>query len=175
MRTIRSAVLGLLVLGGAATIATAQAPEAKQGKRGDRGAMMREGRGPMGGGRALFRGIALTDAEKASVKTIREKYEEQFKTLREVSKPQREEMKAARQRGDSAAVKAIWDKGADQRAKMKSLSEQMNGELRAALTPEHRAQFDANVTQMKDRVAKMRDGDHKGRGKGGRRAGAAAK
>ena len=127
----------------------------------------------MGGGRALFRGIALTDAEKASVKTIREKYEGQFKTLREASKPQREEMKAARQRGDSAAVKAIWDKGADERAKMKSLAEQMNGELRAALTPEHRAQFDANVTQMKDRVAKARDGDHKGRGKGGRRAGAA--
>ena len=171
MRTIRSAVLGLLVLGGAATIATAQAPEAKQGRGGDRGAMMREGRGA----RALFRGITLTDAEKASVKTIREKYEGQFKTLREASKPQREEMKAARQRGDSAAVKAIWDKGADQRAKMKSLSEQMNGELRAALTPEHRAQFDANVAQVKDRVAKMRDGDHKGRGKGGRRAGAAAK
>ena len=171
MRTIRSAVLGLLVLGGAATIASAQAPEAKQGKRGDRGSMMREGRG-MGGARGLFRGIELTDAEKASVKTVHEKYQAQFKSLREAAKPQRDELKAARQRGDSAAVKAIWDKSADQRAKIKSLTEQMNGELRAALTPEHRAQFDTNVAQWKERADKVRDGNHKGgHAKGGRRAG----
>ena len=171
--SIRSAVLGLLVLGGAAGIAGAQAPEAKQGKRGDRGGMLREGRGPLGDvSRGLFRGITLSDAEKASVKTVHEKYQAQFKTLREANKPQREELKAARQRGDSAAVKAIWDKGADHRAKMQSLTEQMRGELRTALTPEHRAQFDTNVSEMKQRMEKGRDGSHKGgRAKGGRRAG----
>jgi Spy/CpxP family protein refolding chaperone len=167
--SIRSAVLGLLVLGSAAGIAGAQAQEAKQGKRGDRGGMMREGRDPS---RGLLRGITLSDAEKASVKTVHEKYQAQFKTLREANKPQREELKAARQRGDTAAVKAIWDKGADQRAKMKSLAEQMNGELRTALTPEHRTQFDTNVAAMKQRMEAARDGSHKGdRAKGGRRAG----
>ena len=65
--SIRSAVLGLLVLGGAAGIAGAQAPEAKQGKRGDRGGMMREGRGMGDVSRGLFRGITLSDAESAAL------------------------------------------------------------------------------------------------------------
>lgn len=168
MRHIRSAVLGAALVAGAASIAAAQQPaprapqRAEQGIKGERG----EGRGMRAGqlGRQLFRGIALTDAEKAQIKTVRERYRDQFKALREANKPQIEAIRAARQKGDTAAARAIWAKNADQRAKAQSLLVQMQGDLRNALLPEHRAQFDQNVAKVKarmdQRVARFRQ--HRG-------------
>lgn len=151
MRSVRSTLFGLLILGASAGMAYAQAtqpaPDASS-----RRAAIKDGRGPDRGARGLFRGIELTDAEKASLKTVRAKYKDQFKSLHDSFKPQREELRAARQRGDTAAAKAIWAKSADQRAKARAVETQMRSDLRAALTPAHREQFDKNVAALEQRM-----------------------
>jgi Spy/CpxP family protein refolding chaperone len=151
MRSVRSTLFGLLILGASAGMASAQATQPAPDASSRRTAM-KEGRGPGRGARGLFRGIELTDAEKASLKTVRSKYKDQFKSLHDSFKPQREELRAARQRGDSAAAKAIWTKSADQREKARALETQMQGDLRAALTPAHREQFDKNAAVRKERA-----------------------
>jgi len=153
MRHIRSFAFGLMVLAGSAAVASAQAtqkPERPRGEFQQRG--MRGG--PGGGSRGLMRGIELSDAEKASVKTVQEKYQAQFKSIRESMKPQFEAARAARQKGDTVAAKAAFEKTAGDRAKLESLMEQSRNEMRAALTPEHQKLFDANAAKMKDRMAK---------------------
>jgi Spy/CpxP family protein refolding chaperone len=121
----------------------------------------------------LFRGITLTDAEKAHVKQIHEKYNTEAKALRESARPAMQDARAARQKGDSAAVKAAWDKTADERAKLRALMERERSELRTALTPEHQKTFDANVKELEQRRAEFEKngkGDRAGRaGFGGRR------
>lgn len=161
MRHIRSFAFGFMVLAGSAVVAQAQAtqkPERPRGEfqhRGMRG-------GPGGPARGLMRGIQLTDAEKASLKTVQEKYQAQFKSIRESMKPQMEAAREARQRGDTAAAKAAFEKTAGDRAKLQSLMQQSRDEMRAALTPEHRKQFDENAAKMKERMGKRGEGREKG-------------
>ena len=155
MRVVRSTLFGLLVLGASAGVARAQATQqVPQAHR--RQAGMNAGH-PGRGARGLFRGIQLTDAEKASLKTVREKYKGQFKSLHDSFKPQRDELRAARQRGDTAAAKAIWAKSATQREQLRALMTREQGEMRAALTPEHQVAFDKNVAELKQRMAQRMD------------------
>lgn len=153
MTHIRSAVVAALVTLGGAAIAGAQAPAqvpaqgAHQHARGQRRAGQRLGK-------QLFKGIQLSDAEKANVKAVRQKYAPQMKALREQVKPQMQQARQARQRGDTAALKSIWSQTSAQRDQMKKLLDSERNDLRNALTPEHRTQFDANVTQAKQRIVK---------------------
>lgn len=149
IRHIRSAAIGLALVAGTAMVASAQAtPPAPQ--RTERQASRGHGRKL---GRALFHGIKLTDAEKARVKAVREKYKPELKQLRESAKPQREALRSARQKGDTAAVQTLWAKSAETRAQGAAVMERMRVDLRAALAPEHQAQFDQNVSALKARVA----------------------
>jgi periplasmic protein CpxP/Spy len=169
MSKIRSTVAGLLVVAGVAGVAEAQAPQRDRQPRA-RGEMGRGGKDrQMGnrGMRGLLRGINLTDAEKANLKTVGEKYRGQFETIRQSMRPDIEAARAARQRGDTTAARAAFARTANERAQLEALSERMRVDARAVLTPEHRTQFDANVTRMKERMANRRDGD----GRRGRREG----
>ena len=74
-------------------------------------------------------GIALNENEKAAVKTISEKYREQYKELRETNQ------------------KAAAGQNAQARAQLQGLMEREQAEIRAALTAEHQAQFDANIAK----------------------------
>ena len=153
MRHIRSFAFGLAVLAGSAAASQAQAtqkPERPRGEFQQRG--MRGG--PGGPAHGLMRGIQLTDAEKASLKTVQEKYRAQFKSLRESMKPQLDAARAARQKGDTVAAKAAFEKTSGDRAKLQSLMEQSRNEMRAALTPEHQKQFDENAAKLKERMGK---------------------
>jgi Spy/CpxP family protein refolding chaperone len=164
MNQIRSAIIaGVIALGSAAVAGAQSAPAAPQARaqrvgeahaRGAKGA--RGARGARAGRmqRQLFRGIKMTDAEKTSLKAVRQKYAEQNKALREQLKPQFEAARAARQKGDTAALKALRDKNAGARDQMKKLFEAERHDLRAALTPEHQAQFDTNAQKLEQRVAK---------------------
>ncbi len=162
MSKIRSMVVGLLVVAAAAGVAEAQAPQ-RDGAKG-RHAGQR-------GMRGLMRGINLTDAEKANLKAVGEKYHSQFETIRRSMRPDFEAARAARQRGDTAAARAAFARTADERAQLQALADRMRVDARAALAPEHRAQFDANVARMKERMANRRDGDGWGGRRGGRREG----
>jgi protein CpxP len=170
MSRIRSMVVGLLVVAGTAGVAGAQAPEGDRQPR-TRGEMLRGGKhGPgMGGTRGLLKGIALTDAEKANLRTVGEKYRGQFQTIRQSMRPDLEAAREARQRGDTAAARAALARTADERTQLQALTERMQADLRTALAAEHRAQFDANVARMKERMANRRNGEGWGGRRGGKR------
>ena len=165
MSKIRSMVLGLLVVASAAGIAEAQAPEG-----GREGRARGEGKRGHGGMRGLLRGIELSQAERTNLEAVRQKYGSQFEAIRQSMRPDMQAARDARQRGDTAAARAALAKTADERAQLQSLTERMHADARAALTPDHRAQFDANVARMKERMANRRDSDGFGR-RGGRRGG----
>ncbi|HEX8849665.1 MAG TPA: Spy/CpxP family protein refolding chaperone [Gemmatimonadaceae bacterium] len=161
MTRINSTLLALAIVAGAAATAGAQQTTAPaQGQRIERTerdsarAWKREGRGPRGEGRgmhgagALMRGVNLTDAQKAQVKAIHQKYQDQFKSIREANKPAMEEARAARQRGDTAAARAAFEKG---RTQFESLRQQELNEVRGVLTADQQKTFDANLQQLKAR------------------------
>jgi len=123
------------------------------------------------GMRRLFRGIALTDAERTNLAAVGEKYRGQLRSIRESMRPDVQTARAARQRGDTAAARAALARTADEREQLRALTDRMHADARAALAPEHRAQFDANVARMKERMAKRAGQRGPGRaGKAGRRA-----
>jgi Spy/CpxP family protein refolding chaperone len=131
------------------------------------------GRGMEGGRgqRGLFRGIKLSDAEKAKLKEIHTRYEAEGKPLRESMKPAMQEARAARQKGDTAAARAVWDRNKAGREKLQALRTREQGDIRAALAPENQKLFDANVQQLAQRRAEWAKngkggarGAHRGRG-----------
>ena len=170
MKDIRTAIAAIaLVVGGAAVAAAQQptethAPRAHQaqdstrhfGRRGFRPGMMQK---------ALFKGITLSGAEKTNIKNVHAKYQAQNKALREQFKPQMKAAREARQRGDTAALKNLWAQTSAQREQTKKLLEAERADLRAALTAEHRAQFDANVKQLEQRVGQRANREWKKSGK----------
>lgn len=170
MFKIRSMVVALLVVAGAAGVAEAQARDgsARERARGEG----KRGKGQMGqrGMRGLLRGIELSQAERTQVEAVGQRYRAQFQSIRESMQPDLKAARDARQRGDTAAARAAFARTADERARLQTLMERMQGDVRTALAPEHRARFDANVTRMKERMANRRDSDG-WRGRGGRRGG----
>ena len=165
MRKSRIIALVVASLVSTASFAGAQAPApGAQAGRGGMGRGMQGGRGERG----LFRGIKLSDTEKAKLKAIRTKYAPEQKQLRESMKPAMQEARAARQKGDSVAAKAAFDRTKDGRDKMKALMDRERGEIRSALTPENQKQFDANVQKFAQRRAEWEKGGKKGhRGRNG--------
>ena len=155
-RVIGLAIAAILSVG---TLAQAQSSTThpEQQRRG-------MGRGDRAGqGRGLLRGITLSDAEKARVQAVHTKFEAEAKPLRESLRPVMQEMRAARQKRDSAAVKAVMEKSAGDRQKLQALAQRQRAEIRSALTPENQKAFDANAKQLERRRAEWN-----GRGKGER-------
>lgn len=164
MKHIRTAVAALLVIG-SASVAVAQqtqtTPSHPHGQRGQFGP--KRGPGGPGPGRALLRGITLSDAEKASLKSVREKYAPQMKAIREQYKPQHEAMRAAWQKKDTAALKALRQQNGAEREAIQKLMLAQQADLRSALTTENQAKFDTNVARAKERMAQRPDSAHKRR------------
>jgi Spy/CpxP family protein refolding chaperone len=177
MTKIRSSLFALVVAASATVAATAgaQSTAPANGQRIERSksdsthwkqrGMKGHGREAMGPGRNALRGVKPTDAQKAQIKAIHEKYQPQFKSFRDAMKPAMDEAKAARQRGDTAGVRAAFAKTASTREQAQALRAQETAEIRAILTPEQQKTFDTNVAQMKSH------GDHAKKGRGNRRAG----
>ncbi|HEX3157590.1 MAG TPA: Spy/CpxP family protein refolding chaperone [Gemmatimonadaceae bacterium] len=116
--------------------------------RGRQGQQARPGqrRGERQRHQALFRGIALTDAQQAQVKKIRESYRSQFQALRPQGGAPR----------DSAAR-------AGMRTKAQQLMQAQQRDLRAVLTADQQGTFDANAARMRERMeARMREHPNRG-------------
>jgi Spy/CpxP family protein refolding chaperone len=148
MSRFRMVALGAALVFGVS--ATAQAQAGTAGRPGQRGAQMREvTAGP------LFRGITLSDAQKAQLRTVGEKYA----TLRQEMRKDGRGVKGAgeRQRPDSAT-----------RARMGELVQRQQTDLRAVLTAEQQKTFDQNVAQLRDRVGQRGNGEGRQRGRAGR-------
>ena len=83
---------------------------------------------------------SLTDAQKAQIKTIREKY-----------LPQQMELRKATQATGNPPDEAT-------RAKMMDLQEKQAAEIRAVLTADQQKVFDQNLKAMRDRMEARRNG-----------------
>src|SRR4051812_66258 len=132
MKVIRIATLAAALCVGLTSIAAAQGTEPAQQGQGE----ARRG-GGMGG--MLLKDITLTDAQKAQVKTIRDKYV-----------PQQMELRKSAQ-----ATGSIDDAP---RAKMADLQSKQAAEIREFLTADQQAQFDKNLVEMKARMDARRNG-----------------
>jgi Spy/CpxP family protein refolding chaperone len=132
MKAIRIATLAAALCVGMTSIAAAQgAPPQGQGQ-GERRA------GGMGG--MLLKDLNLTDAQKAQVKTIREKY-----------LPQQLELRKAIQATGGPPDEAT-------RTKMTDLQNQQAAEIRAILNPDQQKTFDHNLHEMKERMDARKTG-----------------
>jgi hypothetical protein len=170
VKNIRTAIGTIALVVGGAVVAAAQQPAQthapRQGTAQDSTRRFgRRGFGPGAMQKQLFKGITLSDAEKSNIKNVHAKYEVQNKALRQQFKPQMQAARAARQRGDTAALKNLWAQSSAQREQSKKLLEAERNDLRAALAPDHRAQFDANVKQLEQRVAQRASREGKKMGK----------
>jgi Spy/CpxP family protein refolding chaperone len=132
MKVIRIAMLAVALCAGIGSVASAQdqaPPNGQSGmRRGDR----------MGG--MLLKDITLTDAQKAQIKTIRDKYV-----------PQQMELRKAAQ-----AVGGPPDEAT--RTKMMDLQSKQAAEIRAVLTADQQATFDKNLADIKARMEARRNG-----------------
>jgi protein CpxP len=172
----KTIVVGLgLALSLAGTVAAQQPADSGrakvEGRRGPGGAGGRfEGRRGPGDG-FLFREITLTDAQKAQLKQLRESERTAMDAKRDEKRKQFDEVRAARQRGDTAAARAIMQRN---RQAMEQDRERHIVAVRNILTAEQRVQFDKNVAEMKQRQAqrgerfgpKRQRGERGGRGVG---------
>jgi Spy/CpxP family protein refolding chaperone len=126
MKVIRIATLAFALCAGITSIASAQGQPLPQGQ-----GEARRG-GGMGG--MLMKDITLTEAQKAQIKTIREKY-----------LPQQMELRKSAQ-----AVGGPPD--AATRAKMTDLRDKQAAEIRAVLTADQQKTFDHNLHEMKEEM-----------------------
>jgi Spy/CpxP family protein refolding chaperone len=127
MKVIRIATLAAVFCVGIASIAAAQGTQPPPQGQG-------EGRRGGGMGGMLLKDITLTDAQKAQVKTIREKY-----------LPQQVELRKAAQATGGPPDDAT-------RTRMMDLQSKQAAEIRAILTADQQAAFDKNLADMKQRM-----------------------
>ncbi|HEX9384042.1 MAG TPA: Spy/CpxP family protein refolding chaperone [Gemmatimonadaceae bacterium] len=133
MKVIRIATLAAALCVGITSAAAAQGTEPPQQGQGE----MRRG-GGMGG--LLLKDINLTDAQKAQVKAIREKYA-----------PLQLELRKSVQATGSPPDEAT-------RTKMMDLQSKQAAEIRAVLTADQQATFDKNLAEMKSQMESRRKG-----------------
>ncbi|HEX4683452.1 MAG TPA: hypothetical protein VH277_12120 [Gemmatimonadaceae bacterium] len=155
MTLFRSTLMAALVSVGSAAVVAAQAPAQVPAQQHSHAKGAR-GQGEFGKNlnKQLFKGITLSATEKANTKAVHEKYAPQMQALRAQARPQMEQERAARQRGDTAALKNLWNAAAPQREQSRKLLAAERNDLRNALEPQNRSRFDANATQLEQRVAK---------------------
>jgi len=132
MKVIRIATLAFALCAGFTSVAAAQGQPEPQGQ-----GEMRRG-GGMGG--MLLKDITLTDAQKAQVKTIRDKY-----------MPQQMELRKSAQATGGPPDEAT-------RSRMMDLQEKQAAEIRAILTADQQKVFDGNLKDMRDRTEARRKG-----------------
>src|SRR5215510_11261749 len=84
-------------------------------------------------GKALLRGVQLTDAQKGQIREINAKYKSQRTEIRDALRADR----AKGQRPDSALVRRARD-----------LAEREQSDVRNVLTTDQRSTFDKNVADM---------------------------
>jgi periplasmic protein CpxP/Spy len=152
MLTIAS--LSVLVL--AVSISLAQTPgtsqkDNAQGWHGER----RDHRGGERGGHRhmMFRGLNLTDEQKAKMKEIGQAFRERTQSLRQELQAKREELRQANAGGtfNEALTTQKLQESAGLRAKLMGEQFKLRQEMMAILTPEQKAQLEQKRAEFKQR------------------------
>jgi len=156
-----------------ASVAFAQTATTTQGDqnkaRGEwrgRGGRGGDHRGGFGGG-GMFAKLNLTDAQKASMKQIRESFGERTKSLREQLRAKRQELRQANQGGtfNEALATQNLTESAGLQAKLMGEEFKLRQDMLAVLTPEQKTQLDQMRQQFKSDHGNFKGG----RGRGERR------
>jgi Spy/CpxP family protein refolding chaperone len=147
MSSVRTLALGALMIVGVAGVSAAQSTTTPP-TRAPRSGQMQSRRG---GGGEFGRDLNLTDAQKAQIKAIRQKYQPQNEALRAQAKPFMDAARAARQKGDTATARSNMLKARQVMDGGKSIHTQEQADIRAILTPEQQAKFDAHSKAAADR------------------------
>ena len=129
------------------------------GKGGHRG-----GRGGMRG--MMFRGLNLTEDQKAKMKTISESFRERTKSLHEQLRAKRQELRQAGESGtfnESLATQKLTETAGLQ-AKLMGERFKMRQEMLTVLTPEQKTQLEQKRAEMKAKRAdfELKKGERKG-------------
>ena len=146
----KSILVGLgLALSLAGTAVAQQPQDGQRARRGGERAGQAEGRrgGPDG---ILLKDITLTEGQRTQIAQLRRTQREAMQADREKNRGQFEELRAARERGDTAAMRKAFEA---RRAVMQQEREQHIAAIRNVLTAEQRVQFDKNVAELKTRTA----------------------
>ena len=160
------AIAGLSAIALSAPIVIAQNAGGEQGQhkaRGDWG-----GRGEGGGehfGGGMFRGIDLTDDQKAKLQQIHQSFRERTKPLREQLRAKHEELRQAEQGGtfnEALATQKLTEAAAIE-AKLMGEEFRMRQESLSVLTPEQKTQLEQRRQQFEQRREQFREGRGHGR------------
>lgn len=118
------------------------------GKGGHRG-----GRGGMRG--MMFRGVDLTEDQKAKIKTISESFRERTKSLHQELRAKRQELRQAGESGtfNEALATQKLTETAGLQAKLMGERFKMRQEMQAVLTAEQKAQIEQKRAEMKAKRA----------------------
>ena len=128
----------------------------RKGHHGKRGGK----RGHRGGKGMMFRGLDLTDAQKAQVKQITQTSRENSKSVHEQMKANRQQLEAISQNGnfDAAQVQALAAQQGNLHAQMIVEQQRVKSQIYQILTPEQKAkaaEMKANFKQkMQERQQK---------------------
>ncbi len=155
------AVAGLSALALAVPVAIAQTTGNEQGAQ-RQGAHERHGKGGEFGGRhggrgghfgggMMFRGLELTDAQKASLKQIRQSFGERTKSLREQLRAKHQELRQSESGGtfNEALATQKLTEAASLQAKLMGEEFRMRQEALAILTPEQKTQMEQRRAEFK--------------------------
>jgi Spy/CpxP family protein refolding chaperone len=155
MSTVRTLALGALMVFGVAGVSAAQSSATPKPRADGARSERQFRRGPGGGreGRGFARDLNLTDAQKAQMKAIHQKYQPQNQALKDRAKPFMEAAQAARQKGDTVAFRSNMEKARQVMQSGQSFHAQEQAEIRAILTPEQQAKFDARAKVAAERRA----------------------
>jgi protein CpxP len=166
IKTLTIASLSVLAL--TVTIALAQKSASSQkgdsqmsrGERHGHNEGWGDGEGRGGGMRGMFfRGLNLTDDQKAKMKQASQSFRERTQSLRQELQAKRQELRQASEGGtfDEALATQKLQESATLQAKLMGEEFKMRQEMLSVLTPEQKTQMEQKRAEFKD---KWNQGDH---------------
>lgn len=168
IKTLTIASLSVLVL--AASIALAQTPSSQSINKDNSQGWHGEGHGRRGGrgGRRghmqgmMFRGLNLTDDQKAKMKQAGSSFRERTQSLRQELKAKRQELRQANENGtfNEALATQKLQESAGLQAKLMGERLKLRQEMLSILTPEQKTQMEQKRAEFKAKWAER--GHHKG-------------
>lgn len=152
------AVASLAAISLAAPIALAQTPGTEQGNQQESRAGRRghgKHRGGRMGGAMMFKGVNLTDEQKAQMKQISQSFRERNKPLREQLRAKRQELHQAGEGGtfNEALATQKLTETASLQAKLMGEQFKLRQEMLAVLTPEQKTQIEQKRAEFKAKRA----------------------
>ncbi len=162
------ALAGALALTGVVGFAQQSEQGQNDGPRGDRSGWNREGRGGHEGGEGREGGFAghfaeklnLTDAQKAQMQQIAERFRENTRALRQQGRGERDGEGFDAFKGgtfNEAAVRAAAQARANRQVEMEVARAHMMYEMYNVLTPEQKAQLEADRQQRRQEFRSRRN------------------